>query len=107
MITRSFRKHVLRRRSRSGNKTVLRHGNESVDVGQLVTSQLFSPPRPSVAEPDLHPGLGQFGALCELLPRVDVRVVRPFEGALQFFQLLGSESCTAASLLAFHLQSRL
>lgn len=52
----------------------------------------------------LHPCLGEFGPLCELLSGVDVGVVRPFEGPLQLLQLLGRERGATAALLPLQRQ---
>ena len=104
MIAGSFRKHVLRRRSGSGNEAILRHLNKRVDVGQLVAPELLPPPGSSVAEPDLHSGFCQLGALGQLFPGVDVGVVGPFESALQLLQLLRRESSATPPLLPFDFQ---
>ena len=48
---------------------------------------------------DLYPGLAQLGALAQLLPGVDVRVLGPLEGLLQLVQLVGGEGGAGPSLL--------
>ena len=69
--------------------------------------QLFAQARSPVAKPDLDARLSQLGALCELLPRVDVRVLRPFERLLELVQLLRSERGAAAPLLPLQGNPRL
>ena len=49
--------------------------------------------------PHLYPGLAELGALAELLPGVDVRVLGPLERLLQLVQLVGGEGGAGASLL--------
>ena len=71
-------------------------------------------PRSSVGEPHLgirsqtssktglshlDSGLTKLGPLAELLPGVDVRVLRPLEGLLQLVQLVGGEGGAGPSLL--------
>jgi len=76
--------------------------------GRLVRwAGLFAPSGSSVAEPHLHPGLGQSGPLRQLLPGVDVGVLGPLEGPLQRLQLLGGEGGAAAARFAFQLDARL
>ena len=47
----------------------------------------------------LYPCLAELGPLAELLPGVDVRVLRPLEGLLQLVQLVGREGGAGPSLL--------
>lgn len=56
---------------------------------------------------NLDSGLRELGPLCQLLPCVDVRVVRALEGPLQLLQLLGREGGPAATLLPLEGQARL
>lgn len=56
---------------------------------------------------DLNSSLRQLGPLGQLLPRVDVGIVRAFEGPLQLLQLLRSEGCATAALLPLQRQARL
>ena len=49
--------------------------------------------------PDLYPGLAKLGALAELLPGVDVRVLGPLERLLKLVQLVGGEGGAGAPLL--------
>ena len=49
--------------------------------------------------PHLYSGLGELGPLGQLLPSVDVGVVRPLKGLLQLLQLLGREGGATAPLL--------
>lgn len=54
----------------------------------------------------LHPGLGQVDLEGQLLPGVDVRVVRLGEHPLQFFELRAGESGSDAPLLPLLVQTR-
>ena len=49
----------------------------------------------------LNSCLGEFGALGEFLPRVNVRVLSAVKRPFQFVHLLGSERCPVAALFAF------
>lgn len=56
---------------------------------------------------NLNSSLRQFGPLSQLLPCVDVGVVRALEGPLQLLQLLRREGGPAAALLPLQGQARL
>lgn len=51
------------------------------------TGDLLSQASPAIAEPNLDSSLRQFGALCQLLARVNVRILRAFKGSFQLVQL--------------------
>ena len=55
----------------------------------------------------LNSGLAELCPLAELLPRVDVRVLRPLESLLQLVQLVGGEGCAGAALLPLQRDARL
>lgn len=54
---------------------------------------------------NLNSSLGEFGPLSQLLPCVDIGVVRAFEGSLQLLQLLGCEGGATAPLLPLQRQA--
>lgn len=56
---------------------------------------------------NLHSGLRELRPLGQLLPGVDVGVVRPLESFLQLLQLLGREGGAAAPLFPLQGQVRL
>lgn len=85
----------------------VRHGQPHGAVASRATGQLLAEPSPAVAEPHLDPRLRQLGTLGQLLPRVDVRVLRPFERLLQFVQLLRRERRPTPALLPLQGNPRL
>lgn len=105
-LGRRGREGRVRQHVRAGGRGV-RHGQAHGAVAAGAAGQLFAQARAAVAEPHLYPGLGELGALCQLLSRVDVRVLSAFERLLQLVQLLGRERRAAASLLPFQGNSRL
>ena len=59
----------------------------------------------SVHVSNLNSSFCQLGPLSQLLPRVDVRVVRAFEGPLQLLQLLCCEGGATTTLLPLQRQA--
>lgn len=76
-------------------------------VRTRVRSQLLPQPRPPVAEPHLDPRLGQLRPLRQLLPRVNVRVLRPLERLLELVQLVRREGRARPPLLPLQRNPRL
>lgn len=62
-------------------------------------------PSPGVLHTHLHPGLGQVDLQRELLTRVDVRVMRLREDALELLQLRAREGRADPPLLALLVQT--
>lgn len=50
--------------------------------------------------PYLHTGFSQVSPQCQLLPGINVRIVRLLENLLQLFQLVAGKGCAVAPLLA-------
>jgi hypothetical protein len=85
----------------------VRHGQAHGPVAARAAGQLLPQAGTAVAEPHLYPGLRQLGALGQLLPRVDVRVLRAFERLLQLVQLLRRERRAAPTLFPLQGNTRL
>ena len=68
----------------------------------VCVSQAVSP-----STPHLYSGLSELGPLGQLLPGVDVGVVRPLERSLQLLQLLRREGGATAPLLPLQGEVRL
>jgi len=79
----------------------------SAGSGGVVGTDLFAESSSAVAEPHLNAGLGEFGALGQLLPGVDVGILGPVEGPFQFVHLLRCERRPMAALLLFQRKARL
>lgn len=103
--------------SRSGGESLRQNvGGRGVAGGAVeahgavaggAAGELLAETSAPVAEPDLDASLRQLCALCQLLTRVDVRILRAFERLLQLVQLLRRERRAAATLLPLQGNPRL
>lgn len=73
----------------------------------FMSTKHISMTHPHTGGSNLNSSLSEFSSLSQLLPRVDVGVMRPLEGPLQLFQLLGCEGGPTAALLPLQRQAGL